>query len=246
MNILQSDDPVAVRLTQAIRLGEPDSLKRIMADAPALATSTIRAENEEQRSLLHIATDWPGNFPNIAETIALLVGAGADVNARFIGSHTETPLHWAASSNDVKAVDALLDAGADIEARGAVTGGGTPLSDAINFAQWDAARRLVERGAQTRLGDEAALGLFNRVTRRFEKTTPGQEAIDYAFWMACSTGQKEIVEFLLDHGANMNWLPEWENTTPLDAATNGGYAGLVTWLRDRGAQSAPKSPRMTN
>jgi ketosteroid isomerase-like protein len=32
------------------------------------------------------------------------------------------PLHWAASSDDVEALDALLDAGADIEADGAVIG----------------------------------------------------------------------------------------------------------------------------
>lgn len=33
-----------------------------------------------------------------AAMVALLVEAGADVNSRFTGPHTETPLHWAASS----------------------------------------------------------------------------------------------------------------------------------------------------
>ena len=41
-----------------------------------------------------------------------------------MGSHNETPLHWAASSNDVAVADALIDAGADIEAAGGVIGGG--------------------------------------------------------------------------------------------------------------------------
>ena len=63
--------------------------------------------------------------------------AGADVNARFTGPHTETPLHWAASSDDVEALDALLDAGADIEGDGAVIGGGTPIADAVAFGQWN-------------------------------------------------------------------------------------------------------------
>lgn len=48
--------------------------------------------------------------------VELLIQHGADVNARFAGPHTETPLHWAASSDDVEVLDALLDARADIEA----------------------------------------------------------------------------------------------------------------------------------
>src|SRR5205807_5308699 len=86
-----------------------------------------------------------------------LIAHGADVNARFTGSHTETPLHWAASNDDLAALDALLDHGADIEAPGAVIGGGTPLADAVAFGQWQAARRLVERGARTTLWQAVAL-----------------------------------------------------------------------------------------
>ena len=91
------------------------------------------------------------------------MAAGADVDARFAGPHTETPLHWAASSDDIEALDALLDAGADIEADGAVIGGGTPMADAVAFGQWAAARRLLERGARTNLWQAAALGLADRV-----------------------------------------------------------------------------------
>ncbi len=41
--------------------------------------------------------------------------------------------------------DALLDLGGDIEAAGAIFTGGTSLSDAVVFANWLAARRLVEQ-----------------------------------------------------------------------------------------------------
>jgi ankyrin repeat protein len=55
--------------------------------------------------------DWPGHVPNRGDIVATLVDADADVNARCTGSHTETPLHWAAGSDDVEALDPLLDAG---------------------------------------------------------------------------------------------------------------------------------------
>ena len=110
------------------------------------------------RTALHLVADWPGHWPNGAEVVRVLVDAGAPVDGRFAGPHGETPLHWAASSDDVEVLDALLDAGADIEADGAVLTGGTPLSDAVVFAQWAAARRLVERGAVMTLWQAAALG----------------------------------------------------------------------------------------
>ncbi len=65
--------------------------------------------------------------------MAALIAHGAEVNAAFIGGHSETPLHWAASSDDASALNALLDHGAQIEAGGGVIGGGTPLADAVAF-----------------------------------------------------------------------------------------------------------------
>jgi uncharacterized protein len=112
---------------------------------------------------LHAVTDWLGHYPNNVATVKLLFEHRADVNARFAGKHTETPLHWTAISDDVDVLDALLDAGADIEATGAVIAGGTPIADATAFAQWNAARRLVERGARTNLYQSAVMGLLDRI-----------------------------------------------------------------------------------
>src|SRR5207344_1698136 len=99
---------------------------------PDLATARIghHDRSAQSRTLLHIATDWPGHYPNGPSVVAELVQAGADVNGRFVGSHNETPLHWAASSNDVAVLDALIEAGADIESQGGVIGSGSPLADA--------------------------------------------------------------------------------------------------------------------
>jgi hypothetical protein len=117
---LSTDQPLAVAAVAAIRTGDLDALRRLLADNPGLATARL-GDDREARTLLHVLTDWPGHFPAGAATVAALVDAGADVNARFVGPHTETPLHWAASRGDVNVLDALVDAGAD----GAVIAGGT-------------------------------------------------------------------------------------------------------------------------
>jgi len=65
----------------------------------------------------------------------------------------------------VEVLDALLDADTDIDAPGSVIAGGTPLDDATAFAQWKAARRLVERGARVNLFAAASLGLLDNSPR---------------------------------------------------------------------------------
>ncbi|ATE73616.1 ankyrin repeat domain-containing protein [Lysobacter capsici] len=241
MNTIDAGDSVAIAIVDAIQHGDLATLHRLLAEHPELATCRIAAGDPggSQRTLLHIVTDWPGHFPNGAETVKALVAAGAEVNARFVGAHRETPLHWAASCDDVAVLDALLDAGADIDAAGAVIGGGTPLADATAFKQWRVAHRLVERGAQVTLSDAATLGLADRLEAMFAaEAAPDREAIDGAFWCACHGGQRDAAEYLLERGADLNWLAPWEPMTPLDAAARGEYDELVAWLQARGAKSA--------
>jgi ankyrin repeat protein len=214
----------------AIRSGDIERLRHMLRENPGLITE--RADGA--RTLLHVATDWPGHFPNGAATVAALIEAGADVDAPFIGRHQETPLHWAASSDDVAVLDTLLDHGANIEARGGVIGGGTPLSDAVAFGQWKAARRLIERGARASLWEAAALGLMDRVEEFPDATA---EEITNAFWCACHGGQRETAEYLLDRGADLNWVG-YDQLTPVDAAERSGAEDLVAWLRSLGAKKA--------
>jgi uncharacterized protein len=241
MLTFRADEPLAVAITDAIQSGNLDELKRLLADNAELARSTITRRDacgEQGRSLLHIATDYPGHFPNAKDTVRALIAAGADVNARFAGQHGETTLHWAASSDDVEVLDALLDAGADLEPDGSVIDGGTPLADAVAFGQWNAARRLLERGATPNLWQAAALGQIRRVEELV--TAPagaGSEGITNAFWCACHGGQRETAEYLLDQGADINWIGH-DNLPPLDAAARSDAHHLVDWLQARGARTA--------
>ena len=216
----------------AIHTGNVLALRKVLAEHPDLAAG--RSVRDGGRTLLHIATDWPGHFPNVSASISALVESGADPNTPGIGAHPETPLHWAASSGDLDAMDALLDAGADINARGAVIAGGTALADATAFGQWAAARRLVERGARPSLFDAAALGLVDQVRNLLDTDHPTADMVTSSFWGACHGGQFATAAILLDSGADINWIG-YDGLTPLDAARRSDAAQVAVWLEHHGA-----------
>jgi len=234
---LAPDDPLARKVTEVIRCGDAVELQRLLVEHPLMARVRIGdPKGGQSRTLLHVVTDWPGHVPEAGAKIEALVAAGADVDARFTGPHGETPLHWAASSDDVEAVVALLDAGADIDAPGAVIGGGTPLNDATAFGQWGAARVLVERGAVVSAWDAAALGMTDRVAELLHEDAV--DSLGALLWAACHGGHLETAVLLLEAGADMNWLG-WDALTPLGAAERAGAVDLVGWLREHGAVDQP-------
>jgi ankyrin repeat protein len=236
-------DSEAIEVIAAIRAGEVGTLRRLLADNPGLAASRLGGI-AKGRTPLHVVADWPGYFPSGPQIVRMLIEAGADPNARDPGQpSSETPLHWAASSDDVDVARALVDGGADVEAPdGSI---GTPLDNAIGYACWHVARLLVQRGAKVeKLWHAAALGMLDRL----EELLAGQsgaepEAVSQAFWHACAAGQRRAAELLRNRGADLNWVPDYAKGTPLDAAS--GHVtrqnNVVSWLRDLGAQSAQHS-----
>jgi uncharacterized protein len=238
--LIPGDDPLVTAAKAAIQAGDVATLTRLLSEHPALAMARVGATEpdcQDTRTLLHIATDWPGHFPEGPATVAALVAAGADVNARMESTrppHRETPLHWAASSNDVAVLDALLDAGADIEADGAVIAGGTAMADATAFANWEAAHRLLARGAHTTLWEAAALGLTDRIEAHLgADPPPSSEDLTGAFWAACHGGQRPAAALLLARGADPQWVG-WDDLTAAGAARRNGFGEVADWAGSLG------------
>ena len=243
MATLRADDPLATTLVEAIRGGDVARLRRMLAEQPELADVRLDDARGGGRTLLHVATDWPGHFPNGPTAVMALIDAGADPNAPMIGSsHRETPLHWAASTDDVEVAEALIDRGADLEASGASIAGGTPLDDAVGYGCWRVARLLVARGARVdKPWHAAALGMNARLAELLAgPPAAAPEQINQAFWHACQGGQPRTAAHLLALGADPSWVPPYSKKTALDAAGELDTArqALIEWLRARGARSS--------
>ena len=168
-----------------------------------------------------------------------LIAAGADPNYRDSEPGSETPLHWAASSDDVDVAAALIDGGADIEAPdGSI---GTPLDNAIGYGCWHVARLLVARGARVeKLWHAGALGLLDRLEELLETASPTMEDVSQGFWHACAGGQRRAAERLLAAGADLNWVPDYASGTPLDAAS--GLAPARRTSSDGSKRKEPSPP----
>lgn len=239
-------DRKAKSLAKAIVKGEVDKVRELLSDNPELANATI---GSNPRSMLHYATDWPANRPNVGTSIGLLVSAGADPNVAMppneTGEVAETPLHWAASANDVDAVEALLDHGARVDCLGGIFGGCTPYVEAIIFEQYDAARSLLARGATDYLPGAAALGraeeiddffgpdgnlsLDTGVPPHWDPLPPKQTVLDRAFQFACRSGHLEIASKLLARGADRHAEVPGGGTARSEAAEK-GHDDVIQWL----------------
>src|SRR5690349_5921962 len=108
--ILRADDQLAGEVLRAIKVGDLDSLQRMLAAHPDLSEARI-GDDRGSKALLHVVTDWPGFFPNGPAVANMLITAGSDPNARTEGAKKEggeTPLQWAASNDDVEVAEALI------------------------------------------------------------------------------------------------------------------------------------------
>jgi ankyrin repeat protein len=76
------------------------------------------------------------------------------------------------------------------------------------------------------------------IQQRFAGATPpSTEEITNAFWCACHGGQRSAAEYLLERGAELNWVGH-DGHTALDAARRNEATDLAEWLVAQGAKTA--------
>ena len=147
-------------------------------------------------------------------------------------------MHWAASSDDVDVAEALIDAGADIEAPdGSI---GTPLGNAVGYGCWHVADLLVARGARVdQAWHASALGLLDRLAELLgdQRTRRGVQGV----LARVSAAQRRAAE-ICSRGADLNWVPDYAEGTPLDAASGVGTRREKRHVAGMASARAPRNP----
>lgn len=151
---------------------------------------------------------------DVAE-VKKLIEQGASINN---GDYDKrTPLHLAASENQVAVMEALASAGSlDLNPHDRF--GGTPLMDAIRQGHDKAAQWLQDRGVTT------------------EKE---QKSLSFSLCNAAALGRTVEIERLLRHGA----LPDacdYDKRTPLHLAAAEGHLSAAKALVEHGASTASR------
>ena len=247
----------------AMRAGDVDKLKTLLAADPSLVTS--RSSKSHPTLLQAVVLDGKDKPKNV-EIVQALIDAGAELNE---------PLVAAASIGNRAAAELLLDHDAAIDG----TGGWSPLEEALYWNNQNVIALLLERGARVQnLRTAAALGRTNLIENYFnedgslkpeagridwpfgsldsiacsnhdaagkqsltarinEWSQDRQGIVNNAFVYACMHGHIDAAKPLLDKGAEINVIPggfDYAGTGLHYAALN-GHRPMVEFLLVHGA-----------
>ncbi len=183
----------------------------------------------------------PRNAVDVAE-ILLQAGAEVDAAARTGGKGTTlgmvaTSEHTARAGVQIALLETLLNHGANIE--GAL-GGYQPLTAALANGCPESAEFLAKRGAPLDLEGAAGVGQFDVVKSFFSddgslRANAAKAQMEAGFPWACEYGRNDVVEFMLDHGMDLQ-AGENIDETGLHWAAIGGHVDTIKLLLARGAR----------
>ena len=181
--------------------------------------------DEYQKTALHFAAET-----DQVETAQLLLDEGADIEA--LTSWGATPLDWAAVMGSAKVADLLLARGAS----------GLTLIVAAGLGKLETVKGIIASGAD-----------LSTHRRRGAPESPDDhwpadsahirgDVLSDAMFAAARNGHTEVVEYLLDHGAQVDAKGVF-GATGLHWAAINGHRETVELLIARGANLAIRDER---
>jgi ankyrin repeat protein len=232
----------------AIVSGDLETLQHLLTENPQLIRE--RSAREHGATLLHYVSangveGYRQRTPkNIVQIAKILLEAGAEVDARAdVYGGGSTALRLAATSiHPLRAgvqnalLEILLDHGAAIESG---QRGHALIIACLANGRSGAAEFLASRGTRLDLEGAAGVGrldivktLFNRDGSLRPPSTARQ--LQRGFLWACEFGRNDVVEFLLDKGADIRGQAD-SGETGLHWAVVGGHLSTIKLLLGRGA-----------
>lgn len=249
----------------ALDAGDLDGLRALLAADPSLAHARANLDPPygyfTGATLLHHVAGNPDRgrpLPdNIVEIARLLLGAGADVNAKTLGpspsispaTHGSTTIGLVVTSRQASdagvtgpLMDLLLARGAELDLQAE-----DALDASLTHHAPRAAEKMIELGAKPDLLAAAALGRLDWLRARFGPDgTPlaavrrqgremsARDAVGLALLYAYVRRQREAVDFLLGKDGNWN-ITGVSNGTALHRAAFSGDLEMVQTLVAKGA-----------
>ena len=213
----------------AVAANNVERLRQLVKEDPKLLEKTWYTWVwSEEHTLLHHAAHHGS-----VESIAALVALGADPKAQ--DSDGFKPLMIAAAAGHVDAVRELLKHDDRIDL--ASKYGWTPLNLAASHGREAVVEFLLQRGAEYDIFTAVARGDVARVKAlvREDKTLLKAEAgVESPLVWAAGHNKPEVLKWLLDQGADINFHNDWDGSV-LSVAVWKGHTEIVKILLDRGA-----------
>ncbi|MGB7337684.1 MAG: ankyrin repeat domain-containing protein [Phototrophicaceae bacterium] len=253
---------------EAVINGDEKRLQILLNTHPNLAKQHSNAEH--QATLLHyvaangIEADKQRTPDNIVTIARMLLDAGANPNQRsniYGGGIGSTPLVGLVSSShpaQAGKMDALVRLFCQYGNADGSANEQYPLITAISFRQREATKALIESGATVNhVVTASAAGQLALVTSLLQNTIPpysdcfGQTLSDpnaikeHALTVASMMGHLTVVQYLIEHGVNINAAASNSGDTALFEAVLGKHIDVVHYLLEHGADISSLSTETT-